>query len=92
MAAVMDRSFFSGLILLAGIALLATALAIQAILLETVLWTLVLAGAGALLSAWGAFALRAELGAIMRRRRAEIALTTLGVIGVLIAVAYLSLL
>jgi ABC-type uncharacterized transport system involved in gliding motility auxiliary subunit len=85
-----DRSFLSGLILLAGIALLATALAIQAILLETVVWTAVLAGAGALLSAWGAFALRTELGAMIRRRRGEIALSTLGVIGVLIALAYIS--
>ena len=75
----MDRSFLSGLILLAGIALLATAFAIQAILLETVVWTLVLAGAGALLSAWGAYSLRTELGAMMRRRRGEIALYTLGV-------------
>ena len=64
----MDRSFRSGLILLAGIALLATALAIQVILLETVVWTVVLAGAGVLLSAWGAFALRTELGEVVQRR------------------------
>jgi ABC-type uncharacterized transport system involved in gliding motility auxiliary subunit len=86
----MYHSFLSGLILLAGIALLATALAIQAILLETVVWTSVLAGAGVLLSAWGALALRTELSAMIWRRRAEIALYTLGVIGVLIALAYLS--
>src|SRR5712691_9234221 len=86
----MDRSFLSGLILLAGIALLATALAIQAILLETVVWTVLLRWAGALLSAWGAYSLRTELRAMMRRRRGEIALYTLGVIGVLIALAYLS--
>jgi hypothetical protein len=85
-----DRSFRSGLILLAGIALLATALAIHAILLETVVWTVLLAGAGAVLSAWGAFALRSELGAMVRQRRGEIALYTLGVIGVLIALGYLS--
>src|SRR5881409_2154629 len=85
-----DRSFRSGLILLAGIALLATALAIQVILLETVVWTVVLAGAGVLLSAWGAFALRTELGEVVQRRRGEIALYTLGMLGVLIALAYLS--
>jgi ABC-type uncharacterized transport system involved in gliding motility auxiliary subunit len=85
-----EHSFRAGLILLTGIALLATALAIQAILLETIVWTLVLAAVGALLSAWGAFTLRADLGAMVRRRRGEIALTTLGVIGVLIALAYLS--
>src|SRR6266852_5720435 len=86
----MDRSFRSGLILLAGVALLAAALALHAILLETVGWTLVLAGAGALLAAMGAFWLRAELGALVRRRRGEIALFTLGVVGVLVALAYLS--
>ena len=86
----MDRSFGSGLILLAGVALLAGALALHAILLETVWWTLVLAGAGALLTAVGVVRLRAELGALLRRRRGEIALFTLGVIGVLVALAYLS--
>src|SRR5947208_1339218 len=86
------RSFRSGLILLSGVALLATALAVHVILLETVVWTVVLVGAGVLLSAWGAFALRTELGEVMRRRRGEIALYTLGATGVLIAMAYLSVL
>ena len=86
----MDRSFRSGLVLLLGVALLAMALAIQAILLETVVWTALLAGAGALLTAWGAVALRTELGAMIRGRRGEIALYTLGLTGVLIALAYLS--
>jgi hypothetical protein len=86
----MDRSFGSGLILLAGVALLAGALALQAILLETVAWTLALAGAGVLLTAVGVVRLRAELGTVLRRRRGEIALFTLGVIGVLLALAYLS--
>src|SRR5437867_2647600 len=86
------RSFRSGLILLSGVALLATALAVHVILLETVVWTVVLVGAGALLSAWGVVALRAELGALVRRRRGEIALYTLGTIGALIAVTYISVL
>jgi ABC-type uncharacterized transport system involved in gliding motility auxiliary subunit len=86
----MDRSFSSGLILLAGVALLAGALALHAILLEPVVWTLALAGAGVLLTAVGVVRLRAELGAMLRRRRGEIALFTLGVIGVLLALAYLS--
>jgi ABC-type uncharacterized transport system involved in gliding motility auxiliary subunit len=86
----MDRSFLLGLMLLAGIALLATALALQTILLETMVWTWVLAGVGALLAAWGALALRTELGIMLRQRRAEIALYTLGMIGILIALAYLS--
>jgi len=86
----MDRSFRSGLIFLAGVALLAAALAVQAILLETVVWTVVIGAAGALLLVVGAFRLRAEFGAMVRRRRGEIALYTLGVVGVLMAVAYLS--
>jgi ABC-type uncharacterized transport system involved in gliding motility auxiliary subunit len=68
------------------------ALAIQAILLETVVWTALLAGAGALLAAWGAVALRSELGATVRGRRGEIGLYTLGLTGVLIALAYVSVL
>src|SRR3989454_12498294 len=86
------RSSRPGLIVLSGVALLGTALAVHGILLETVVWTVVLVGAGVLLSAWGAFALRTELGEVMRRRRGEIALYTLGVVGVLIAMAYLSVL
>src|SRR5256885_7424587 len=86
------RSSRPGLILLSGVALLGMALAVHGILLETVVWTVVLVGAGVLLSAWGAFALRTELGEVMRRRPGEIALYTLGVVGVLIAMAYLSVL
>lgn len=55
-----------------------------------VVWTLGLTAVGMLLTVWGMFLRRAELGAMMRRRRTEIALHTLGVIGVLIALAYLS--
>jgi ABC-type uncharacterized transport system involved in gliding motility auxiliary subunit len=86
----MDRSFRSGLILLAGLALLATAFALHAILLETRLATVGLASAGAVLTAVGAYRLRTELAEMTRRRRGEIALFTLGVIGVLMALAYLS--
>jgi ABC-type uncharacterized transport system involved in gliding motility auxiliary subunit len=86
----MNRSFGAGLILLTGAALLGAALALQAILLETVAWTVLLAGVGALLAAVGGVLLRAELGAALRRRRGEVALFTLGVVGVLVALAYLS--
>ncbi|MDP6515887.1 MAG: GldG family protein [Alphaproteobacteria bacterium] len=73
---------------MAGVALLAAALAIQAILLETTAWAVVLAGAGVLLSAWSGYALRVELGALFRRRRGEIVLFTTGVVGALIALGY----
>jgi ABC-type uncharacterized transport system involved in gliding motility auxiliary subunit len=86
----MDRSLLAGLILLAGLALLAAALAVQAILLETIAWTVILAAAGAVLVVVGVVGLRVELGAMVRRRRGEIALSTLGVVGVLLALAYLS--
>jgi ABC-type uncharacterized transport system involved in gliding motility auxiliary subunit len=86
----MDASFRSGLTLLIGVALLAAALSVHAILLETAVSTLVLAAAGVLLTAIGLIRLRTELASLMRRRRAEIALGTLGVVGVLIAVAYFS--
>jgi hypothetical protein len=84
------RSFRAGLSLLAGVTLLAVALAVHAILLESVVVTWVLAALGLLLAVMGAAGLRTELAAIARRRRAEIALFTLGVIGILMAIAYLS--
>jgi len=86
----MDATFRSGLALLIGVALLATALAVHLILLETAVSTVLLAAAGAVLTAIGLIRLRTELAALLRRRRAEIALGTLGIVGVLIAVAYFS--
>jgi ABC-type uncharacterized transport system involved in gliding motility auxiliary subunit len=80
----------AGLVLLAGLTVLATALAVHTILLETAAWTVAPGGAGVLLAAWGAWALRGELAALGRRRRGEIALFTAGAIGVLLALAYLS--
>jgi hypothetical protein len=88
----MERSFRDGLILLAGLATLAAALALHAILLEPAWWTMLLAATGALASAWGLYALRADVRGLLRRRRAEIVLETAGVVGVLIALAYLSVL
>jgi ABC-type uncharacterized transport system involved in gliding motility auxiliary subunit len=86
----MDAPFRSGLTLLIGVALLAAALAVHLILLETAVSTVLLAAAGAVLTAIGLIRLRTELAALLRRRRAEIALGTLGIVGVLIAVAYFS--
>src|SRR5260370_20022749 len=86
----MDNFFRSGLILIAGIALLATAGAIHAILLEGVVWTAGLAVIGLALCAWGGYALRANFAAMVREGRAEMLLYTVGVIGVLAAIAYLS--
>jgi ABC-type uncharacterized transport system involved in gliding motility auxiliary subunit len=80
------------MILLAGITLLATAGALHAIFLEATVWTTLIAVAGVGLTAWGAYALRADLGAMVRHRRGEIALYTLGVVLTLSALGYLSVL
>jgi hypothetical protein len=86
----MDKFFRSGLILIAGVALVALAGAIHAILLEGKLWTLLIGIAGIALVAWGTYALRTEFASLVRQRRGEIVLYTLGVVGVLCAIAYLS--
>jgi gliding motility-associatede transport system auxiliary component len=85
-----DRSVRAGLILLGGLALLGAGLLGHAILLEATGWTVGLAAVGLLLSAWGVYALRDELGGLLRRRRGEIAAYTLGVVGVVVALTYLS--
>ncbi len=87
----MDPFYRSGLILLAGIALLALAGAVHAILLDGILWTTLIAASGLVLGAWGGYALRLHLGAMFRRRRGEILLHTVGVVAVMAAVAYISL-
>ena len=86
----MDPLFRSGLILLAGVALVAIAGAIHEIFLDGTVWTALLAAVGLTLCAWGAYGLRADLGAMIRQRRGEIVLHTAGVVGVLTALAYLS--
>jgi ABC-type uncharacterized transport system involved in gliding motility auxiliary subunit len=86
----MNRSFRDVVILLAGIALLACTAAVRAILVESTLWTALLGVPGVVLCLWGGFALRTELRALAHKRRGEIALYTLGVIGVLLAIAYFS--
>jgi ABC-type uncharacterized transport system involved in gliding motility auxiliary subunit len=80
----------AGLILLAGLALLAGALLGHAVLLEATAWTVGLAVGGGILTVWGAYALRGELAGIVRGRRGEIAAYTVGLVGVLILLAYLS--
>ena len=86
----MDNFFRSGLILITGIALLAAAGAIHAILLEGTVWSTLLAVAGVALSAWGGYSLRSHFAAMIRQRRGEILLYTVGVVCVMGAIAYLS--
>jgi ABC-type uncharacterized transport system involved in gliding motility auxiliary subunit len=86
----MNRPFRSGLMLLAGLALLGAALALHVILLELRLATVFLAVAGTLLGVTGAVGLRRELAGLARGRRGEIALFALGMMAVLVGLAWLS--
>ncbi len=85
----MNRSR-SGLLLIAGIALLAGAAASHIILLQWAAVTIVLAVAGTGFTVWGAYLLRVDLGTVLLHRRGEVVLYTVGMIGVLIALGYLS--
>jgi ABC-type uncharacterized transport system involved in gliding motility auxiliary subunit len=87
----MQRSSRSGLILIAGIALLLAAAASHAITGELSAVTSIFSIAGLVLAAWGGYAMRAELAGIFLHRRGEILLYTLGMVGVLVALAYLSM-
>ncbi len=84
------RSLRFGVILFLGIALLVAALVIHLILLDPGAWTWIAAGVGALMTLFGVYALRVQLVSMVQRRRGEIALYTIGVVGVLLSVAWLS--
>lgn len=86
----MESSFRNLLVLLLGLALLGLAGVANAISVQSTLPALALGIAGLVLSAWAAYRLRGEIGGLVRERRGEILLHTLGVIGILIAVAYLT--
>jgi ABC-type uncharacterized transport system involved in gliding motility auxiliary subunit len=88
--ATLSLSGRGGGLLLAGAALLFAALTLHAIVLEVRAWIVGLGGAGAALAAAGLWLLRGELGIFLGRRRVEIALLTLGTIGILVALGYLS--
>jgi len=86
----MTPQFRAGLILLGGLTLVASALSLHLLLLETAWLTIVLAIVGAALAAVGIFAMRSDLAALAQRRRGEIAIYTAGALGVLVLLAYLS--
>jgi ABC-type uncharacterized transport system involved in gliding motility auxiliary subunit len=88
MAALMDASFRNLLLLLLGLALLGIAGVVNAITVASSLPALALALAGLAIFGWSAHRLRGEIGALVRDRRGEILLYTLGVVGILIAAAY----
>lgn len=86
----MDRSFRSGVLLFVGLAVFATGIALDAVL-AIADWPRVVAGLGALGALGGGFGLRAELISFVQRRRGEITLFTIGVVGILLCLAWLSL-
>jgi len=87
----MDRSFRFGLILIGGIALLAFALVLRSLKVDAVAGQLLLALAGVALVIWGGYGVREDLGAILKGRRGEIALFTIGAVAVFALLAHLSI-
>lgn len=86
----MDRSFRAGVVLFLGVAMFATGFALDAILIDAEFWPRLVSGAGILAILGGGYALRTELVSFVQRRRGEIALFTIGVIGILFCLAWLS--
>ncbi len=80
----------AGLILVAGLVLLAAGGLLHLVLLERHAATIALLLAGGALSSWGLAALWPELARQGGGRRGEIALTTLSLVAILVALAYLA--
>ena len=75
---------------LVGLALVGAALTMQWIYLEMAAGTVLVAVAGAALTVAGGYGLRRELAELLERRRGEIVVYTVGVLGVLLLLAHLS--
>ena len=86
----MSGRLLARLALVTGAGLLVAALAGYGILLEAPVWLLLVALGGLVLAAAGGFAVRDELSTLARRRRAEIAASTIGLIGIFLALGYFS--
>jgi ABC-type uncharacterized transport system involved in gliding motility auxiliary subunit len=85
-----DRSLRSGVILFLGIALLVAALVIHLVMLDPGVLKWIIAGVGLLMALFGGYGVRAQFASMVQRRRGEIALYTIGVVGILLSVAWLS--
>lgn len=86
----MSRSSFGRSMFLAGAAALLAALVLKIVYYETLAVTAVLAVAGAASVALGGWTVRAEFAGALRRRRVEIALHALGIVGIIGLLAYVS--
>lgn len=86
----MDSTFRSGLILIAGIVLLIASAIASALSVDSSAVTNILLVAGLLLSGWALLKLRNDIRLLFSASRRELLLSTVGVLGVLIAIAWVS--
>lgn len=84
------NSFRSGLVLIAGLMLLAASLIASSLSVNSQLVSNLLLLTGLLLSGFALFSLRDDIGQLFRESRREMLLTTVGLIGILVAVAWLT--
>ena len=86
----MDSTFRSGLILIAGIVLLIASTIASALSVDSSAVATVLLVAGLLLSSFALFRLRDDIRLLFSASRRELLLSTVGVLGVLVAIAWVS--
>ncbi len=86
----MDSTFRSGLILIAGIVVLIASAIASALSVDSSVVTNALLVAGLLLSLWALFKLRIDIRLLFSANRRELLLSTVGVLGVLVAIAWVS--
>jgi len=84
------NSFRSGLVLIAGLMLLAASLIASSLSVNSQLVSNLLLLTGALLSGFALFSLRDDIGQLFKQSRRELLLTTVGLIGILVAAAWLT--
>ena len=84
------NSFRSGLLLIAGLMLLAASLIAGSLSVNSQLISNLLLLTGLLLSGFALFSLRDDIGQLFRESRRELLLTTVGLIGILMAIAWIT--
>ncbi|MEO0315306.1 MAG: hypothetical protein RI928_1762 [Pseudomonadota bacterium] len=84
------NSFRSGLVLIAGLMLLAASLIAGSLSVNSQLVSNLLLLTGLLLSGFALFSLRDDISQLFRESRRELLLTTVGLIGVLVAIAWIT--
>ncbi len=87
----MDKSFRNLLILILGIVLLILSVVMDAILVDTLVIANGLLVAGLLITIAGAYLLRAELNLFFKKQRGEAIAWSVGMVGIVVAICYLSI-